>query len=145
MTPAAFDDRINDRTALASIGVTEKQPILLSESGRSDRILNQVIVDLDFGFFEVNFQCSPLGQCVTDSFAHWVMVRVHAGETKDRSARQLSREEGCVARTLQKLRVHVRDFLVFFMIPCVNNDQVVLRRNRRMGAAGCEVPWGLAE
>ena len=56
MTPAAFDDRINDRTALASIGVTEKQPILLSESGRSDRILNQVIVDLDFGFFEVNLQ-----------------------------------------------------------------------------------------
>jgi hypothetical protein len=58
---------------------------------------------------------------------------------------QLTREEGCVARTLQKLCVHVRDFLVCFIIPCVNNDQVVLRRNRRMGAAGCEVPWSLAE
>jgi hypothetical protein len=46
MTPAGADDRLNDRTALASIGVIEKQPILLSESGRSDRILNQVIVDL---------------------------------------------------------------------------------------------------
>jgi len=48
MAPAAFNDRVDDRTALTGIGSTEKQPIFLSKSSWPDRILDQVIIDLDF-------------------------------------------------------------------------------------------------
>ena len=70
VAPTAFDDRVNDCTALASIGVTEEQPIFLAQRSGPDRILNQVVVDLDFGLFEIELQAAPLCERVAKGFAH---------------------------------------------------------------------------
>jgi hypothetical protein len=56
VTAAAFDNRVNDCAPFASLGVTKEQPILFSQCGGSDRILNQVVADFYCGVFEMDFQ-----------------------------------------------------------------------------------------
>jgi hypothetical protein len=70
MTPATFDDRVNDRTAFSGVGVSEEQPVLLSKGGWSDRIFNQIVVDFDPRILKINLQRLPLIQGVVDGFAH---------------------------------------------------------------------------
>src|SRR5262245_44504546 len=69
VVPATFDDRVNDRAALTRIGIPEEQPVLLSKSGRSDRVLNEVIINLDLGLMEINLEGLPLAQCIADGLA----------------------------------------------------------------------------
>lgn len=54
-------------------------------------------------------------------------------------------EQGCGADTFQKVSVRVGELLVLFMVLCVNNNEVVLRRNRRQNGGVFEVPRSLAE
>jgi hypothetical protein len=51
---ATLDNGVEDGAALAGIGIAEKQPILLSESGRPNGVFHQVIVDLNSAIFEID-------------------------------------------------------------------------------------------
>src|SRR5947207_3333731 len=44
-TPAAFDERVEDGAAVTGFGFPDKKPVLLSQSGRANGILDQVVVD----------------------------------------------------------------------------------------------------
>jgi hypothetical protein len=57
---AALNDRVDDRATFSRGGVSEKEPILFSESGRSDRVLHQIIVDFNLSVLEIDFQRFPL-------------------------------------------------------------------------------------
>ena len=70
VTATAFDDRVNDRAAFSGIGVTEKEPVLFAQSGWADCIFNEISIDLDLGFFEIDLQGLPLSQRVVEGFAH---------------------------------------------------------------------------
>ena len=50
--PAAFDERVEDRPALARTGVTDKEPVLLADRRRADGVFHEVVVDLDSAVFQ---------------------------------------------------------------------------------------------
>ena len=80
VTAAAFDDRVNDRAAFSGIGVTEKEPVLLAQSGGADCIFNQISIDLDSGLFEINLQGLPVRQRVAEGFAHRALWQEASGQ-----------------------------------------------------------------
>src|SRR5271165_1332766 len=47
------DDRVDDRRALAGVGVADKQPVLLADRRRSDRIFNEVVVETRLAVFQM--------------------------------------------------------------------------------------------
>ena len=61
---AAFDDGVNDRTALASSRFADEEPVLFSDGSWPNRIFHKVVVDLDAAVPQVNFQGAPLAQGV---------------------------------------------------------------------------------
>ena len=56
MAAAAFNDRVDHRTAFSGLGVSEEQPVLLSKGGWPDRVFNQVIIDFNEQILEINRQ-----------------------------------------------------------------------------------------
>ena len=67
---AGFDDRVDNRTALAGFGFAEEEPVLLAQRRRPDRVLDLVIVDLQAPVAQVNQERVPFAQRVGDRFAH---------------------------------------------------------------------------
>ena len=63
---AAFDQRVNDRPALASSGFAHEEPVLFADGGGADRVFNQVVVDLDTAIAQEDFERVPLPQSVID-------------------------------------------------------------------------------
>ena len=45
-TPAVLNDREEDRAALARLGLSDEQPVFLSNGRGSDGVLDEVVVDL---------------------------------------------------------------------------------------------------
>jgi hypothetical protein len=45
---------VKDGATLAGIGIAEKQPVLFSQSGRPNGVLDQVIIDLDSAILEID-------------------------------------------------------------------------------------------
>src|SRR4029077_7508267 len=66
---ATLNDRVDNRTAFSRVGVSEKEPVLFSESRRSNRVLHEIVVDFNLSILEINFQRFPLTQGITDRFA----------------------------------------------------------------------------
>jgi hypothetical protein len=60
VTLARDDQRVEDRRALAGVGVPDKQPVLLSDARGPDRIFDQVIVEATFAMMEMGAERSPL-------------------------------------------------------------------------------------
>src|SRR5262245_14031597 len=68
-TTAALDDGVDDRTTLASSGFADEEPVFLSDGGWPDRILHEIIVNLDPAVPQVNVQSAPLAQGVINSLS----------------------------------------------------------------------------
>ena len=49
---AALDDGVDDGAAGARLGFADEEPVLLSDSGGTNGVLDQVVVDLQAAFFE---------------------------------------------------------------------------------------------
>ena len=67
--PAVLDQGVHHRAALARFFLSEKQPVLLADSCRSNGVLAKVVVDLHFAMFQEPFQHGPLVQGVANGFA----------------------------------------------------------------------------
>jgi hypothetical protein len=66
---AGDDNRVNDRTALAGVGMANEQPVLLSDSRGPNRIFDEVVVQPGLPVVEMGSQRRPLGQQVVAGFA----------------------------------------------------------------------------
>lgn len=75
---ASFDDRLQDRAALASFGLTDEQTVLLADSCGTDGVLGAVVVDLNAAVFDVDLQHGPERRCVVGSSAHRAFGQVSA-------------------------------------------------------------------
>ncbi len=53
MALAGNDERVEDRGALAGIGVADEEPVLLPDRGGPDGIFNEVVVDPGLAVLEV--------------------------------------------------------------------------------------------
>ena len=53
-TTATFDDRIEDGGALACLGITKEEPVLLPDGRGTDRVFDQVVVDLNPAVAEID-------------------------------------------------------------------------------------------
>jgi len=59
-TPAVLDDGVDDRAALARVGISDEEPILFAQGCRPDRIFNLVVVQLHPTVAQVHLQRGPL-------------------------------------------------------------------------------------
>lgn len=68
---AVLHDGVEDGAFFARFDVAEEQPVLGSELGRADGILDEVVVDLDPAVDEEEFELRPLAQGILDGFAEF--------------------------------------------------------------------------
>jgi hypothetical protein len=66
---AGDDERVNDGRALAGVGVADKEPVLLPDAGRPDRILDEVVVQLALAVVQMRGERPPLAKEVIARFA----------------------------------------------------------------------------
>jgi hypothetical protein len=57
---AAFDDAVNDGAAVADVGSSDEEPVLLADGRGAVSVFGEVVVDLDLAFCEVDFEALPL-------------------------------------------------------------------------------------
>jgi hypothetical protein len=65
---AGDDDRVNDRGALTSTGVPNKQPVLFPDRGRPDRVFDEVVVETGLMMPEVFGERSPVTEQIRAGF-----------------------------------------------------------------------------
>ena len=70
LAAAARDDRVDHRTPPAGVFVSDEEPVLLAHGGRADRVLDEVVVDLDLPLLDEEAQHRPLREGVVDRLAH---------------------------------------------------------------------------
>ena len=80
---AAFDDGINDRTALANSRFADEEPVLFSNGGWPDGIFHEVVVDLDAAVPEVNFQGAPLAQGVINGLSEEALWQMESARFEE--------------------------------------------------------------
>ena len=96
---ATLDDGVKDGAALAGIGIAEKQPVLFSESGRPNGVLDEIIIDLDSAIFEIDAKERPVGERVIDGLAKSAAGQIAAGLfEEDQSAVQSLADRTTLAR-----------------------------------------------
>ncbi len=66
---ATAEQAVDYRTGLTAVGSPEEKPVLFAYSGRSNRILDKVVVDLQFAVFCIDIQFIPEVQRIVDRFA----------------------------------------------------------------------------
>ena len=66
---AGGDQRVEDGRALAGVGMPDKQPVLLADAGRSQRVLDEVIVEAAHALMQVRREGGPLGEQVIAGLA----------------------------------------------------------------------------
>jgi hypothetical protein len=66
---AAFDDGVNDGSAISGIRIAHEEPVLFSQSRRADGIFHQVVVDLHAIVLQVDLKRAPLTQRVINGDA----------------------------------------------------------------------------
>ncbi len=66
---AGDDKGVEDGRALAGVGMPDKQPVLLAEAGRSQRVLDEVIVEAAHALMQVRREGRPLGEQVIAGLA----------------------------------------------------------------------------
>ena len=69
MATARLDERVNDRRALAGIGVTDKKPVFRAELGRADGVFHEVGVQAGAAVAQVGDQGFPLVEQVAAGLA----------------------------------------------------------------------------
>ena len=69
-TAAALDYGVQDGSTLPGFSLSDKQPILLTESRGTDGVLHQVLVNFDASIIEVNTEQRPQVERVVDSQNH---------------------------------------------------------------------------
>jgi len=66
---ATLDNGVEDGAAFAGIGIAEEEPVLFSERRRSNRVLDQIIINLKSAIFEIDAKQGPVGERVIDGLA----------------------------------------------------------------------------
>ena len=84
---ATLDNGVKDGAALAGVGIAEEQPVLFAQSGRSNGVFHEVIVDLETTIFEIDTQKRPIGERVIDSLAKSAARQIAARLLKRNKAR----------------------------------------------------------
>lgn len=70
-TTAVFYDGVEDRAFTPRFFVSYKQPVFLTKFGRTDRVFDEVVINLNQTFGEVDFESLPLVQGVGDGFTQF--------------------------------------------------------------------------
>ena len=66
---AVFDEGVEDGGFLAGVLGSDEEPVLGSELGGADGVLDEVVVDLDAAVCQIGFKVRPLVEGVADGFA----------------------------------------------------------------------------
>lgn len=80
---AAFDDGVEDGSALAGFGGSYEEPVLFADGGGADGVFHEVVVDFDPSVDEVAFEFASLLDGVADGPADsalWEVVRADSFE-----------------------------------------------------------------
>ena len=59
VTPARYDDRVEDGGALTGTGIPDEQPVLLANRQGPDGVFHQISVELGFAVVDVRGQSAP--------------------------------------------------------------------------------------
>jgi hypothetical protein len=59
---AGYDDRVDDRRALAGVGVAYKEPVLLADRRRPDRVFDEVVVEAGLPVAQVGRERIPVAE-----------------------------------------------------------------------------------
>lgn len=69
MALAGDDQGVEDRRALAGVGLPDKKPVLLADVGHSQRLLNEIIVEAAVALMQERREVRPLGEQVVAGLA----------------------------------------------------------------------------
>ena len=67
--PAGLEQGVVDRAGLSGIGTAEEEPVLFPDSGGSNGVFDEIVVDLHFAMLGVDEKFFPEIQRVADRFA----------------------------------------------------------------------------
>ena len=67
---ARFDDGVDQGAAVAGIGFPDEEPVLLADGGGTDRVFDEVVIDLQETVVEERQQRVPLTKGMVDGAAH---------------------------------------------------------------------------
>jgi hypothetical protein len=70
MAPATLQDRVDDRCAVARVGMSDKQPVFRAQLRRADGLLGQVVIDARLSVLHISGQLRSLAQRITDRLRH---------------------------------------------------------------------------
>lgn len=75
---AAFDDGVDDGSALACSGFANEEPVLFSHRGWADGVFDEVVVDLHSAITEEYLQGVPLAERIINGAAKEALGKVLA-------------------------------------------------------------------
>lgn len=70
LAATGFDDGVEDGAAFPGSGSSDKQPVLLSDGGGADAVLDAVIVEFHPAIFKPCSEARPLPEGIADGFPH---------------------------------------------------------------------------
>lgn len=97
-TPAAFDDSVKDRAALAGFGLADEEPVFLAHGGGADGVFNEVVVDLDTTVFEVDAERVPLAEGILDGLPEQALRKVLPAGFEAHQGTLYSSDDGAALR-----------------------------------------------
>ena len=104
---------------------SSKQPVLLSDCGRSNGVFHEVVVELEATIFEIDTQKRPIGERVIDGLAKSAARQIAAwfgdANAGQRSAILYTMIESCRCRGIDPY-AYLRDVLT--RLPSMTNWQV---------------------
>ena len=73
---AAFNDGVEDGTAITDGGVADEEPVLLTQRRGPNGVFHQIVVEFNAAVVEPNFECAPLTQGVNNGLAHQTLRQI---------------------------------------------------------------------
>ncbi len=102
---------------MPGVGIAEEEPVLFAQSGRSNGVFHEIVVELETTIFEIDTQQRPIGERVIDSLA-------------ERAARQIAarlfEEDQSMIETLANGTTLAAAHGGPFPWPCLGAAQVLL-------------------
>lgn len=77
---AAFDDGVEDGSALPGVGGSDEHPVFLADGGGADGVFDEVVVDLYSPVLGKGAELRPLVEGVGDGFAEGALGEVFGAE-----------------------------------------------------------------
>ncbi len=74
--PAGFYQTVDHRVSLAAFLVPHEHPVLLPDRRWSDRVLDQIVVDLHFAVINISAQQLPLLEGIAQRLAHRALRQI---------------------------------------------------------------------